>query len=561
RPAGKLRIDDPDYFETRFEWNNDSLCTRIVHPRGNTTEMAYQRAFNQNSSRSNNGRIHNADLRILRERACCNGADTDGDGTSDLEQITERFEHDSRFGAGTPVIIWRDDGDRGFDSRAKVITDRDTGRSKGFGFVTLATDPLGTLSSGTYDPHGNLIHTETTERKNGYVVACDFNYNPRGQRTSMTHPAGGDGCRRVDTLEYYETPGAAGFGYLKKVTKDNGSLVCGSTSHFLIATSYEYDSAGNVTRCTDPNGFDTLFTYNALDQLVRAQTPPNTVYPYVQWQVDLSYDANDNIVRMDTQNRDHTGALGTNPFWRTEYQYDVLDRMTACCIDKDGNLVYLCDEYQYDGNGNLTVHRSPEAVAGRDPNAVTRFDYDERDLPFHELRAPGTGLSAMDQSDYDANGNCRKVSKVDAFTVKQTIIEHDGFDRPVRVTDAMGNIQTSCFDANGNLVYQRVDGEVTDVPGKAGNLRLSEIRSEYDSLSRHVRSRQAFFDILTQSPIGDGEATTSFTYAPDGALLSETDDNGHTTRYTYDSAGRVASVIDPKTNIVLYAYDACGNPT
>ena len=34
RSTGKLRADDPDFFETRWEWNLDSLCTRVIHPRG-----------------------------------------------------------------------------------------------------------------------------------------------------------------------------------------------------------------------------------------------------------------------------------------------------------------------------------------------------------------------------------------------------------------------------------------------------------------------------------------------------------------------------------------------
>ena len=42
RPAGKLRASDPDFFETTYEWNDDSLMTRVVHPNGNITEMVYE---------------------------------------------------------------------------------------------------------------------------------------------------------------------------------------------------------------------------------------------------------------------------------------------------------------------------------------------------------------------------------------------------------------------------------------------------------------------------------------------------------------------------------------
>src|SRR5206468_6011113 len=46
RPAGQLRTNDPPYFETRMEWNADSLLTRIVHPNGNSMENTYELVLN-----------------------------------------------------------------------------------------------------------------------------------------------------------------------------------------------------------------------------------------------------------------------------------------------------------------------------------------------------------------------------------------------------------------------------------------------------------------------------------------------------------------------------------
>jgi YD repeat-containing protein len=69
----------------------------------------------------------------------------------------------------------------------------------------------------------------------------------------------------------------------------------------------------------------------------------------------------------------------------------------------------------------------------------------------------------------------------------------------------------------------------------------------------------SFFDILTGAPIGDGKATATYRYAPNGACVSVSDDNGHTTQFTYDTAGRRSSLIDPKGSVVQYTYDACNN--
>ena len=545
RPAGKLRQDDPPHFETRYEWNNDSLCTRVLHPRGNATELVYQRAFNQNSARSNHPKRHDGDLRVLRERACCGGADTDGDGSADFTERTVRFQYDSRF--GSDLRPWLDELT---STRLSHVHQELHRPPMALGFSTSVTDARGGNTVCTYDPKGNLLEVRHPDP----VGAENFEYNGFGQRTAQVHFADAENRRRRDENAYYS--GGPQNGYLRHRIAD-----CIATG-FHTTNTYEYDARGNMTRHTDPRGFDTLWSYNALDQLMQAQTPPNTTYPYIQWNVALSYDANDNLIRVDTDNRDHTGALdAVNPLWTTDYTYDVLDRIAMECIEIAHEGLKACTSYEYDANGNLALKRSPEAVNGNDPNNIVAYQYDERDMIFQVLPAPGTGQAAVERFDYDGNGNTKRVSKIDAFTIKQSVFEHDGFDRRVRATDAMGNVETCAYDRIGNLVYQRLDGETNDVTGSAQNRRLSETRYEYDLLNRVTRFRPAFFDIFTELAISDGEATTTLTYAPNGQLTSETDDNGRTTRYTYDSLWRRSSVIDPKTNSVLHAYDACDHPT
>jgi YD repeat-containing protein len=564
RPAGKLRVDDPAFFETRYEWNADSLCTRVVHPRGNATETVYQRAFNQNYSRSNNAKRHDADVRVIRERACCGGADTDGDGAPDTEELVTRLDHDARFGAGLASKAMHDeDNSAGLPSSVRIIKDKETKRSKGFGFVTSSTDPRGTPTLAEYDAKGNRVKVRFHWDRSG-ADEERFAYNSHGQLTGVTNALDSEGCRRVDTFEYHDDPAMPGFGYLKRSTRDKGGFLCGNTTHFLIDTSYEYDPRGNVTRVVDPRGFDTITIYNALDQPVARQTPQSSFGTLVRTTTLFAYDANDNLAQVDVENRDHNGALDqANPYWSSFAEYDLLDRMTLLAHE----LTHVVQQrsatnrFLYDGNGNLVLEQSPEAANGRDPNNVVAYQYDERDLLFQVLPASGTGLAAVDRFDYDGNGNCKKVSKVDSFSIKQKVLEYDGFDRCVRTTDPMGNIESFAYNRNGSAVYYRLDGEMTDVPGSAGNRRLREARAKRDSIEQILSIDSSFFDTSTGLAIGDGEAATAFAYAPNGQLVSETDDNGHATRYVYDSAGRLASVTDAKTNIVLYAYDACGNTT
>ena len=129
------------------------------------------------------------------------------------------------------------------------------------------------------------------------------------------------------------------------------------------------------------------------------------------------------------------------------------------------------------------------------------------------------------------------------------------------ITDPMSNVVSYVYDRNGNVTRMRYFGETNDVPGSAGNRLLAETRFTYDSLDRCVQQVDSFFDIFTELPIGDGQATTTFSYAPNGACTSVTDDNGHTTRFTYDALGRWLPSPIPRPTSVQFTYDACDNLT
>src|SRR5260370_131103 len=78
-------------------------------------------------------------------------------------------------------------------------------------------------------------------------------------------------------------------------------------------------------------------------------------------------------------------------------------------------------------------------------------------------------------------------------------------------------------------------------------------------MNRQVRSDAAFFDTLTQTPMGKGPATVQTSYNDNWQAVTKTDDNNHIKQYAYDRANRLATATDAKSNNVSYAYDANGN--
>jgi YD repeat-containing protein len=593
RPTGKLRAEDPDYFETRWEWNADSLCTLEIRPDGGSTEVSHQRAQDHNSSRSNKtaSRAHDGDVRVVRERAS-SPVDMDGDGTPDTSDLAWYFEYDSRFGAPANNLRTRinelesrlqaigllsrtSGGNGGINETlpdtilhfARTAADSDKfAQVRGFkveisGCGVSTIDPRGNSSTCDYDAQGN-VRRITFKAKEGASLAriLDFTYNAYGQLTAITNAADAAGYRRVDTFSYYTSGAQRGMLEVMVASALTGGL--------SLTTAFEYDPRGNVTRVVDPRGNDTVFNYNALDQLVAAETPANATYPYIQWDVSLSYDANDNLIRCEEGNRDSTGTPdATNPQWATLFEHDTRDRLIGLVqeISEGGGLPgrYATNRFFYDGNDNLVATHSPLAGAGVEPNNIAAFEYDERDLLHRAIRAPATAAAATNEFAYNGNGArvraLHRSSIDDVNQPKLTTLSYDGFNRPIGVTDAMGNFQQLNYDRNSNLIRARSYGELHDVIGSNSNVRLSETRYEYDSFNRLTRSVSSYFDRFTQTPLANGESATTVTYAPNGACTSLTDDNGHTTRYTYDNAGRLASVNDPKTNVVSFTYDACDN--
>lgn len=120
RPTGKFRLTDPAYFETRWEWNSDSLCTRETLSDGIVTEFIYDRAFVQNSSGDSFTRRQAGNLRVVNEYAT-SPVDLDGDGLPDISLRSWHFDYDPQFGTSERVKVqfhWDREG-KGWDGTIK----------------------------------------------------------------------------------------------------------------------------------------------------------------------------------------------------------------------------------------------------------------------------------------------------------------------------------------------------------------------------------------------------------------------------------------------------------
>ena len=566
RPAGKLRPSDPDFYETRLSWNNDSLCTKLTLPSGLVGTFVHNGDANATARMRKRPEL----LYQAWDAKATGGADTDGDGAADLFKIETRYTYDPRFGSDpTPLnnmrdrinqlesqlkglgLLARGDGDntpivrgsalgasaarikpRGWDGTVKGSLRADGRDDDCDGFATSITDPRGTVTSAEYDARGNRLFVQAAGPKIGIgaqAPKASFAYDAYGQLTAITNAPDASGRRRVTSLGWVQ-------GQLHTCVDD------AAPGGLAVTTTVERDARGNITRCIDPEGNDTLETCNALGQLVTRSSPPYGDGAGQRVTTTLFYDENNNLTRVDTDNRRESGAsVADNPAWTTRFDYDALDRCVAVVAELDAATA-VTNRFAYDANGQLASHLSPLAASGAEPANRTDFAYDERGLLFRATRAPGTSDAATAEFAYTADGE--PAVQTDAGEPVATYA-YDGFGRPSSATDAGGNTVSWFFTAGGDLAVRRVRGETLDAPGGADNRRLAETRWTCDGLGRRTERVDAFFDVFTELAVDDGARTTSYAYAPNGQLASVTNDLGQITAYAYDTAGRLAAVSRP----------------
>ena len=530
-PTGPLRPGfDPPYFESRCEFNVDSLITNTTDANGNTTQNIYELDLDPLAPRLTRG-----NLREVRR--------TPGVLGGDQTQIVELFEYEPGFGCC------------------------------GTNFVTRHVDGRGNETHHSYDGNGNRL--QTIHRIPSIVE--DFQYNAFGQLMLHRLPDNGSGSRREDVFTYYTDADGCMNGYLRHEIID--------APGFALTTTYEYDCLGRMIREIDPRGHDSLAEYNALDQVVRALSRDVTGGG-VRYEQLRFYDANDNVIRVDLENRDDAGALQANTHFTTIHEYEILNHRTRTCRET-GNAALgptdldcsslppgeaLSTEFEYDANRNQTLMRLGEAVNGNQPNNSILTLYDERDLVFRTTRAPGDADQSTDQTDYDGNGNVVRLRSGLEDAPRLFISQYDGYDRLVRTIDPMGNTREYHYDPNGNIGGDQAPavpnpfgvrklGELADIPGDAGNVRLFETQYTYDPMDRRTLVVVEFFDTQSQAPLTDGQAVTNTEYSDNSQVVRIVDDNAHETTVVYDTANRRNVETDHKGNRLTYGYDPNSNIT
>ena len=236
----------------------------------------------------------------------------------------------------------------------------------------------------------------------------------------------------------------------------------------------------------------------------------------------------------------------SQPFQITQI-VDPVGRALTLTYDSTNRVTQITDpisrtvQYTYNSQGTL-------ATVTNAAGGVTTYAYDTSNNLIKTTDARGVVVM---QNTYDSNGRVIQQVQADggvlnfAYTLLNSLVPTSPVLQTV-VTDALGNQTTYRFDPTQNLL------NVTD---PAGQVRIFTHSLQQNNVVTSITGGGTC--PVCQNP-GSGDLT--YTYDPNGNVLTRTDSLGGTTTYTYDPAfGQITSITDALGHVTKYTYDASGN--
>jgi RHS repeat-associated protein len=434
-----------------------------------------------------------------------------------------------------------------------------------------------------------LAHERRDGPEKPWVRTASFRFNAMGQiveeadaRSALTrYEYFSEGDPAGSCIGPQEGP-ASGGGYLKAIVRDAAGV--------RATTSFRYDPIGNVVGRTAPDGVESRYVVNALNEIVREEEPG-------RWPIRYAFDANDNLASAEIL---RPGAPIVQRF-----EHGSLDRLVAARRQISQGQ-WAVTSYQYDGAGNLVRAVQPEG------DAVV-YEYDEED----RVRCIVRGADSLDRSracvardedgeiveavdgagaaaKYELNGFGERIAEVDALRNRREW-ERDGAGRIIgaRALDAAGVLLAEeHFSYEGDRVATLRQRLWRDDPAEsrrieerweydaAGDvvaaLDPAGVRTafEYDGLgaiaairhpggSREVFRRDASGRVVEQwIDGGSGKLRRrAFSYDAAGRLAAAEEEGAAPWRYEYDGMGELARATDPAGVVTTYERDDLGRRT
>ena len=367
-------------------------------------------------------------------------------------------------------------------------------------------------------------------------------YNNAGLVSRETKLLSSSQVKRTDFTYNYLGKVATEIRYQEQHTLDGKP---DNLTPFGITTSYVYDSNGNLTKVTYPNGAVLDYEYDAMNRQTaakRAALNENGATVNVQKKTTWN-----NVGKILTEVDEKSNT--------TTYTYDVRGFLTRVAMPNNA-----ITAFENDRQGRKIKEYSPRALL--------------TDEPGHVVTPPSGSNNWANPSSYTAVNYTNY-----AYDKMDRLLKKTEFYRPTYTSAVRSFVsETNTWNKRGDLLTSTdaLNNKTTYTYGNSGRLltqknALNQVTSyEYDGLGRPVKKTDAknvvtmntydlFGNMTGQSVAGQSVMTATYDYL--GNKTKETDANGNTTVYSYTSANQLRLVTNAAKYSMRYWYDVMGNVT
>jgi RHS repeat-associated protein len=518
---------------TSWTLDQRGLPTSMTDPDGNTTSYVYDQAgqLAETTDPVVTTQVHGVGALAVAP-VSYTGYNTFGEPVltkdADGNEVVTDYDNDGRAVSVTEPDYTPPDGS------GEITNAQSTTAYNSLGEVTSLTDPLGNVTSYTYDQLGNVT-SETTP-----AGTTSYTYDGDGDQLSATSPTGAvtDSTydflgRQVTSTQVERYPSQASYTTVSAYGPTGTSpWLTSVTTPDLVTTSYTHDAAGEQTSVTDGAGDTTSYAYDAAGRLTQTTNPDGTstttTYAEAGNPIGTSdYSSDGTLLRSDSATYDADGNQLTATDYdghTTSFTYNAADELTGE-IQPVTATSSVTTAFGYDAAGNQTLYT--------DGNGNSWWTtYNSWNLPESQIEpetaAAPTAADSTFTTSYNADGSPLEVSEPGGITIT------DSYNSMQELTGQSGS-GASAATTSRSFGYN-ADGELTSASAPGGT----------DSYTYDDRGLL----LSASGPSG----TSSFAYNGDG-LLSSVADAAGTTSYSYDDADRLSTLSDPATGTTLsYAY-------
>ncbi|MFJ7888352.1 DUF6531 domain-containing protein [Lysinibacillus xylanilyticus] len=571
-----------------YHFNEDNLCTKIVHPDGSEVSYQYNEDFELLQEVDEDGRIKAYSYDEWANPVTI----TLADGSTFSSQYDEKDRMIQAVNAegGSSKWIYNEDS----TLQANVLED---GTKTKFSYndkylIETVTNGQGHMVSLAYDADLNLSQVTLPDG-----TSSTWLYDHRGNCTTTTNPLGATEKYHYDSLNRLVRANLSDGNDVQLKYNAYENIVFAKDNHRQV--TFDYTILGSLIS-REQGGKKVKFNYDTEEQLTAVINEKGEAYQFDR-------DTKGNIIK----------EIGFDEIERT-YERSLAglvqriqrpgDRWTAYQHDNLGNVIradYYDDTWEtfgYDKNGSL-IETENEHVAVKlelDPTGQVIKEWQNDHWiasSYDELGNRSQITSSLGAKIDVARNEMGDVSQITASRSEQAhwtaSMQYNELGQEIERILPGDVISKWQYDITGRPTHHRISSQNRDTRRRVYNWdvnhRLRSMVNEltgvkvtygYDEFSNLVWSNQGDqFDFLhrsvddvgslyetkekTDRVYGSGsrlletrEAT--FSYDEEGNLIQKVEKNGDTWKYEYNGNGMMSKVVRPDKTVVTFKYDSLG---